>query len=160
MKKPLLLGTALLMGTAHAVIGQESPNILFVYIDDMGYGDLACYGNKNVETPHIDRLANEGIRFTQYYSNAPICSPSRVAVTTGQYPTRWEITSFINDHKANVRRGMRDFLPVSAPSLARNLKAAGYYTAHIGTKQQYPHHCHQRQRSGKERGISRSFPRS
>ena len=112
MKKPLLLGTALLMGTAHAVIGQESPNILFVYIDDMGYGDLACYGNKNVETPHIDRLANEGIRFTQYYSNAQICSPSRVAVTTGQYPTRWEIISFINDHKANVRRGMRDFLPV------------------------------------------------
>ena len=130
MKKSLFFGAALL--SAVSVAGQRAPNILFVYIDDMGYGDLACYGNKNVETPHIDRLANEGVRFTQYYSNAPICSPSRVAVTTGQYPARWEITSFINDHKANVRRGMRDFLPVTAPSLARNLQAAGYYTAHIG----------------------------
>lgn len=130
--KSLFFGTALLSTLSGALNGQNSPNILFVFIDDMGYGDLACYGNKNVETPHIDRLAKEGVRFTQYYSSAPICSPSRVAVTTGQYPTRWEITSFINDHKANVRRGIRDFLPLNAPSLARNLQAAGYYTAHIG----------------------------
>lgn len=132
MKKSIFLTAALFSAFTGALNGQNSPNILFVYIDDMGYGDLACYGNKNVETPNIDQLAKEGIRFTQYYSSAPICSPSRVAITTGQYPTRWEITSFINDHKANVRRGMRDFLPLKAPSLARNMKEAGYYTAHIG----------------------------
>jgi arylsulfatase A-like enzyme len=54
-----------------------------------GYGDLSCYGGKRVETTHIDALASEGIRFTQFYVNAPICSPSRVALTTGQYPGRW-----------------------------------------------------------------------
>lgn len=132
MKKILFICVAFLTTLSKAMFGQELPNILFVFIDDMGYGDLGCYGNKTVETPNIDRLANEGIRFSQYYSNAPICSPSRVAVTTGQYPTRWGITSFINDKKANERRGIKDFLDKNAPSVARNLQEAGYYTAHIG----------------------------
>ena len=112
MKKSLLFSAALLSTATGVLYGQVSPNILFVYIDDMGYGDLGCYGNKNVETPQIDRLANEGIRFTQYYSNAPICSPSRVAVTTGQYPTRWEITSFINDQRVRQIRYRGHFIKI------------------------------------------------
>src|SRR5512142_2436418 len=69
------------------------PNFIFVLIDDMGYGDLSCYGQKQIETPQFDRLAREGIRFTQFYVNAPMCSPSRTAFTTGQYGARWRITS-------------------------------------------------------------------
>ena len=110
----------------------DKPNILFILIDDMGYADLGCYGNGEVETPYIDRLAAEGIRFTQYYSNAPICSPSRVAVLTGQYPQRWKITSYIDNRAKNVDRGMRHFLDLRAPSIAKILSASGYYTAHIG----------------------------
>jgi uncharacterized sulfatase len=112
--------------------GQKKTNILFVFIDDMGYADLGCYGNTKVQTPNIDRLAKEGILFTQFYVNAPICSPSRTAVTTGQYPCRWGITSYIDNRKANENRGMKNFLDLSAPSVARNIQNAGYYTAHIG----------------------------
>lgn len=110
----------------------EEPNILFILIDDMGYADLGCYGNEEVRTPHIDRLAAEGIRFTQYYASAPICSPSRVAVLTGQYPGRWEITSYIDSRAKNEARGMRDFLDLRALSVARILSEAGYHSAHIG----------------------------
>src|SRR6476646_9284426 len=79
----------------------KMPNILFVLIDDMGYGDLTCYGDTRVHTSNIDRLASEGIRFTQFYVNCPICSPSRTAFTTGQYPARWNITSYIDNRAAN-----------------------------------------------------------
>ncbi|WP_423126817.1 sulfatase-like hydrolase/transferase [Gaoshiqia sp. Z1-71] len=132
MKKILILCFIVITAWAKSVFGKERPNILFVFIDDLGYGDLGCYGNKRHETPHIDRLANEGVRFSQFYVNAPICSPSRVAVTTGQYPSRWGITSFINDRKSNEERGMKNFLELKAPSLARNMQESGYYTAHIG----------------------------
>ncbi|WP_163326056.1 sulfatase-like hydrolase/transferase [Draconibacterium mangrovi] len=110
----------------------KKTNILFVFIDDMGFADLGCYGREDVHTPNIDRLASEGILFTQFYVNSPICSPSRTAVTTGQYPARWGITSYIDSRKANENRGMKNYLDLSAPSVARNIQAAGYYTAHIG----------------------------
>lgn len=110
----------------------KKPNILFILIDDMGYADLGCYGNVEIKTPAIDQLAREGIRFTQYYASAPICSPSRVAVLTGQYPQRWEITSYIDSRAKNKERGMRDFLDLQALSIAKILSDAGYYTAHIG----------------------------
>jgi uncharacterized sulfatase len=108
------------------------PNILFVLIDDMGYGDLSCYGNTRVKTPAIDRLAGEGVRFTQFYVNAPICSPSRVALLTGQYPNRWRITSFLSTRKEDRDREIADWLDPAAPSLARILQSAGYRTVHVG----------------------------
>lgn len=132
MKRHLILSIVLFAIFVQVTNAKEKPNILFVYIDDMGYGDLGCYGNKIHQTPNIDKLASEGLLFHQFYVNAPICSPSRVAVTTGQYPGRWGITSFINDRKSNQERGMKDFLSLEAPSLAKNLQNAGYYTAHIG----------------------------
>ena len=112
--------------------GQAKPNIIFIYIDDMGYGDLSSYGNEDIETPNIDRLAAEGIRFTQFYVNSPICSPSRVAVTTGQYPARHLINSFLNTRQRNRERGMRDFLDPGVPVIARTFQQAGYATAHFG----------------------------
>ncbi|MDA7859943.1 sulfatase-like hydrolase/transferase, partial [Akkermansiaceae bacterium] len=107
------------------------PNVIVIFIDDMGYSDFSCFGGQ-VETQHIDRLAAEGIKFTNFYVNSPICSPSRVALTTGQYPHRWRITSYLNNRRDNKRRGMAQWLDPNAPTLARQLKGAGYSTGHFG----------------------------
>ncbi len=108
------------------------PNIILVFIDDMGWGDFSCFGNRDVQTPNVDRLANEGLRFSQFYVNAPICSPSRCALTTGQYPHRWKITSYLNNRADNARRGVADWLDPQAPTLARLLQQHGYATGHFG----------------------------
>ncbi|HWB04741.1 MAG TPA: sulfatase-like hydrolase/transferase [Verrucomicrobiales bacterium] len=108
------------------------PNIIVVLIDDMGWGDFSCFGNKEAKTPNIDRLAAEGMKFTQFYVSAPICSPSRCGLLTGQYPQRWSITSFLNNRADNKRRGVADWLDVKAPTLARILKSGGYATGHFG----------------------------
>ncbi len=110
----------------------QPPNIIVVFIDDMGWADLSCFGNQDAETPHIDSLAKEGIAFEQFYVNSPICSPSRVAITTGQYPQRWGITSYLAARDKNRQRNMVNWLAPSAPTLARHLKAAGYATGHFG----------------------------
>ena len=110
----------------------KSPNIILVFIDDMGWGDFSCFGNQAVETQNIDRLAKEGIRFEQFYVNSPICSPSRVAISTGQYPARWKITSYLADRQLNQRRGMAQWLNPEAPMLARFLQNSGYSTGHFG----------------------------
>lgn len=68
------------------------PIVIFLLIDDMGYADLSCYGQRAVATPHVDRVAAEGVRFAQFYVSAPICSPSRAALLTGQSPGGWRIT--------------------------------------------------------------------
>jgi arylsulfatase A-like enzyme len=108
------------------------PHIVFVLADDLGCGDVSCYGNSHVQTPKLDQMAAEGTRFTQYYSGAPICSPSRAALVTGMFPGRWRITSFLQTRKGNRECEQADFLDPAAPSLARSLKAAGYATAHFG----------------------------
>ncbi len=110
----------------------EKTNFIVVLIDDMGWSDLSCFGNQAVQTENIDRLAKDGIRFTNFYVNAPICSPSRTALTTGQYPLRWRISSFLSNRKDNVRRGMANWLEPSAPTLARMLQGSGYATGHFG----------------------------
>ena len=108
------------------------PNIVVVLIDDLGWGDFSCFGNTHVETANIDRLAAEGVRFEQFYVNAPICSPSRTALSTGQYPQRWRITSYLANRKLNDERGMAQWLDPKAPMLARMLHEAGYATGHFG----------------------------
>jgi len=108
------------------------PNIILVFIDDMGYGDFSCFGNTEVKTENIDRLAAEGLRFEQFYVNSPICSPSRTAISTGQYPQRWRITSYLSNRNHNRQRGMAQWLDPAAPMLARMLKRAGYATGHFG----------------------------
>lgn len=108
------------------------PNLVVVFIDDMGWADFSCFGNDEAETPEVDRMAAEGIRFSQFYVNSPICSPSRCALTTGQYPQRWRITSFLNHRADNARRGVADWLDVDAPTMARILQRNGYATGHFG----------------------------
>lgn len=123
---------ALLSGIVVSPNLEARPNIITVFIDDMGYSDLSVFGGTRVETENIDRLAAEGIKFTNFYVNSPICSPSRTALTTGQYPQRWRITSYLNNRKDNRKRGMAQWLDPKAPVLARELQTSGYATGHFG----------------------------
>jgi len=123
-----LFASALLLGAAEPT----KPNFIFVLIDDMGWGDFSCFGNQEAKTPNIDRLAAEGLRFEQFYVNSPICSPSRCAFVTGQYPQRWRINSFLESRAANEAKGNAQWLEPRAPSLARTLQAGGYATGHFG----------------------------
>ena len=110
----------------------SKPNVVLVFIDDMGWGDFSCFGNQAAKTPQVDRLAAEGLRFEQFYVNSPICSPSRTAISTGQYPQRRRITSYLSNRDHNKKRGMAQWLDPKAPMLARSLKQAGYATGHFG----------------------------
>ncbi|QDV69265.1 Choline-sulfatase [Rosistilla carotiformis] len=111
---------------------RRPPNVVVVFIDDMGYADPSCFGNPAMKTPNIDRLAAEGIRLTNFYVNSPICSASRVALTTGQYQQRYRIHSYLATRESNRQRKMPDWLDPNAPTLAKLLKSAGYATAHFG----------------------------
>jgi uncharacterized sulfatase len=126
------LASAALLQSRAAYSVPARPNIVVVLVDDMGWGDLSCFGNQEVKTPNIDRLATGGMRFERFYVNSPICSPSRAALSTGQYPARWRITSFLSDREANERRGMAQWLDLKAPMIARMLHEAGYATGHFG----------------------------
>jgi arylsulfatase A-like enzyme len=101
------------------------PNIIFIYADDLGYGDLGSYGADSIATPHLDRLAAEGMRFTDFYSSSPVCSPSRTALLTGQYQVRHGITRVFFP---NSTQG----LDTSALTIAEVLRDAGYATGIIG----------------------------
>ncbi|HVX64634.1 MAG TPA: sulfatase-like hydrolase/transferase [Pirellulales bacterium] len=112
--------------------GQTRPNILVVFVDDLGWGDVACYGGAGVPTPNMDRLAAEGTRFTQFYTASPICSASRCGLLTGQCPARWRITSYLQTKAGNRICEQADYLDPHAPSYVRTFKNAGYATAHVG----------------------------
>lgn len=119
-------------GRPQRIAAEEKLNVIMVFIDDMGWSDLSCFQGAAVKTENIDRLADEGIRFMNFYVNSPICSPSRVALTTGQYPQRWRINSYLAQRKKNRERGLAQWLDPKAPVLARELKHAGYATGHFG----------------------------
>lgn len=129
-----LLAMSLGFGSADvfAKTAPQPPNIILVFIDDMGWSDFSCFGNPDAQTPNIDRMAAEGLAFEQFYVNSPICSPSRVAISTGQYPQRWRITSYLAHRKQNQKRGIANWLDPKAPMLARSLHQAGYATGHFG----------------------------
>jgi uncharacterized sulfatase len=110
----------------------KRPNVVLVFIDDMGWADFSCFGNEDAQTPHADALCEEGIAFEQFYVNSPICSPSRTAISTGTYPQRWGITSFLCGRQSNKDRHMVQWLDPQAPMLARSLKDAGYATGQFG----------------------------
>lgn len=111
---------------------EGKPNILFILADDLGWGDLGCYGNRTIRTPNLDAMAREGTLFTQFYVNGSVCSPSRCAFFTGQYPARQRIHGHFATPEQNTARGMSSWLDPKVPNAARLLKSAGYTTAHIG----------------------------
>ncbi len=114
----------------------EKPNLLFVLVDDLGWTDLGCFGSAYYQTPNIDRLASQGMRFTDAYSACTVCSPTRASIMTGQYPARLRITDWIEGHKRPFAKlSVPDWtmrLAPEIPNVARALKAAGYATASIG----------------------------
>ncbi len=120
----------------------RKPNIVFVLMDDMGYGDLGCYGARDIRTPNIDRLAREGVRFTDFYANAPVCTPTRTALMTGRWQQRVGFEWAMGFAGEQFRRVGAEWvkepdihalgLPTTVPTLPKLLKAAGYATGAFG----------------------------
>jgi len=135
-----LLGVILFCSSSQAIAatqGQTQPwNVIFMLIDDLGATDFGCTGSRFYETPNIDRLASQGMRFTQGYAACTVCSPTRAAVMTGKYPARLHITDWIKGHnrpKAKLRiPDWTMYLPLEEITIAERLHAAGYVTAHVG----------------------------
>ena len=127
LKQTLIVG--FLLGAPNAVHAQDKsarrPNFVIVLADDLGYGDLACYGNKEVKTPHLDRFAREGLRLTSCYSAAPNCSPSRTGLMTGRTPTRVGVHNWIP-----MLSPMH--VPTTEVTIATLLRQVGYATCHVG----------------------------
>lgn len=125
---------AMSLGNPCAVSAAASklPNIIFIFADDWGFGDLGIHGSKFCKTPHLDQMAKEGIDFQQFSVNNPVCSPSRTAVMTGQFPAR----NCVHQHFATIehheKAGMPDWLDPKLPLLSKLLKKGGYATGHFG----------------------------
>jgi arylsulfatase A-like enzyme len=137
--KAAVAGAAVLAGArwCRADTSKRRPNFVIILVDDVGYGDLGCYGGKDIRTPKLDRMAAEGLRLTDFHSNAPICSPTRAALLTGRYQQRMGIDRIIT-HAPISPKG----LPVSEVTFAQMLKQAGYVTGlsgkwHLGFDREY-----------------------
>jgi len=112
----------------------EGLNFLFILIDDLGWRDIGCYGSSFYETPCLDRLAQEGMRFTDAYAACPVCSPTRASILTGKYPARLGVTNWIGGKARGrlIAAPYVDHLALEEISLASALKKAGYRTYHVG----------------------------
>ena len=136
MYRPLLLSALFAVFMPHLAAQETPPNIILMLIDDMGWTDLGCYGSKYYETPNIDQLAKDGMKFTQAYSACTVCSPTRAAVLTGKSPARLHITDWIAGHdRPHARLKIPEWtkqLPLEEETLAERLKTRGYATASIG----------------------------
>ena len=111
---------------------KSQPNIIFIFADDWGYADLGIHGSTFCKTPNLDKMAAEGIDFQNFSVVNPVCSPSRVAVMTGQYPARQSVHGHFASVESHIKRNMPDWLNPQAPLLPKMLKEAGYSTAHFG----------------------------
>jgi arylsulfatase A len=130
---------------------QDPPNLLFILVDDMGWRDLGCYGHKIHETPNIDRLAIQGMRFTDAYAACPVCGPTRASIMSGKYPSRtgftfnWLPPDYIEFWNEGMPRNRPAFMKLEETTLAEALKAGDFRTAfvgkwHLGEKPYYPQH--------------------
>jgi arylsulfatase A-like enzyme len=115
---------------------KKKPNLLFILVDDLGWSDLSCYGNSIHETPHVDQLAKQGMRFTQAYTACAVCSPTRASIQTGKYPIRMGITDWIPGAR---KKGMpleekytKTQMPLEEVTVAEAFKKAGYQTSFVG----------------------------
>ena len=134
---------------SHADEGEKPMNVVLILADDLGWTDLGVYGSDLYQTPNLDQLAAEGVRFTQNYSACTVCSPTRAALLTGKYPGRLRITDWIpGQMPANPKLIVPDFtkqLPLEENTLAERFKSAGYRTAsigkwHLGDEEYFPEH--------------------
>jgi arylsulfatase A-like enzyme len=116
-------------GVVHAQATRRRPNVLFILADDLGYGDLSCYGRPDYQTPMLDRLAREGLKFTSNYAAAPVCTPTRCAYITGRYPQRLQVGL---EEPLKLTSPPSVGLPPEHPTIASLLKANGYETSLVG----------------------------
>ncbi len=124
---PILLVLSFCFGPV--VEAASKPNIIIILADDLGYGDLGCYGHPTIRTPHLDRMAAEGMRFTDFYSAAEVCTPSRAALLTGRYAVR---SGMANDRYRVLRNRSTGHLPAGEVTLPEALKERGYATGMVG----------------------------
>ncbi len=120
------------------MVNNSKPNIIFILMDDLGWRDLSCYGSTFYETPCVDRLARDGIRFTDAYAACPVCSPTRASIMSGKYPARIGVTNYIDHGDSHPSRGrvidtpyIKE-LPLAEASVATALRDGGYQTWHVG----------------------------
>ncbi len=141
--KNVLLVFSLILLTLPEVKSQDPqkplPNFIIIFADDLGYGDLSCFGHPTIKTPNLDRMANEGQKWTNFYVGASVCTPSRAALLTGRLPVR---SGMASDRHRVLFPDSKNGLPSSEITLAEQLKTAGYATAcigkwHLGHKEQY-----------------------
>lgn len=130
MKKTVKrLATAILFSSIPILgLAQKSPNIIVILADDLGYGDLGCYGHPTIMTPNLDKMASQGMRFTQFYAGAAVCTPSRAALMTGRLPVRTGVYGKGDVFRQNSATG----LPLEEVTMAEMLKKKGYATSLIG----------------------------
>ncbi|KAI2598532.1 arylsulfatase L, partial [Homo sapiens] len=129
---PAMLAVLLsLAPSASSDISASRPNILLLMADDLGIGDIGCYGNNTMRTPNIDRLAEDGVKLTQHISAASLCTPSRAAFLTGRYPVRSGMVSSIG-YRVLQWTGASGGLPTNETTFAKILKEKGYATGLIG----------------------------
>ena len=149
MKLPLILASLALIGfpSPGRAAAQAKPNVVLILADDLGWTDLACFGSDLHETPALDQLARDGMKFTQNYSACTVCSPTRAALMTGKYPARLHVTDWIPgqmpDNPKLLVPDWTKFLALEEVTIADVFKAAGYSTAsigkwHLGGAQYYP----------------------
>ncbi len=143
------LAAASLLPECAFAADQRRPNIVFILVDDMGWRDTSAYGSRFYETPNVEKLAAQGMKFTQAYAACPVCSPTRASIMTGKYPARLHLTDWIPGHKfpfAKLKPAeMHMELPLEETTIAEELKKLGYATAsigkwHLGGKEFYPTH--------------------
>ena len=173
LKPSLLVTSSLLFCIAyslHVHAEETQPNILLIVADDLGWTDLGCYGSTFYETPHLDQLATEGVRFTDAYAACPVCSPTRAAIQAGKYPARMDTTDWFGAPQPHRMRKHRtrfkpllparyvEELPAEATTLAEHFQAIGYKTFfagkwHLGPEGSWPEdHGYQINKGGWERG--------
>lgn len=149
MLRTMTLGLVLCSCSGGSIASAESPHIVLILADDLGWSDLACYGADLHETPHLDALAGAGARFTQAYAPAPVCTPTRASLLTGKHPARLGITIWSEGsqqgptNRALLQAESQHDLPHTETTLATHLRAAGYQTAlvgkwHLGNADHYP----------------------
>jgi arylsulfatase A len=172
MRLPIVLRAVLLALAAAPAWAEaadlQKPNFVFILIDDMGWKDLGCYGSTFYETPHCDKLAAQGMKFTNAYAAGPVGAPTRASIMTGKYPARLHLTDWLPgrpdrpDQKL-LRPKLRQFLPLDEVTIARALKPLGYTSAsigkwHLGGPAYYPEkHGFDLNIGGTERGSPPSY---
>lgn len=133
MKIKNLILPALLIAGFQQMKAEEKPNFIFIFADDLGWGDLGSYGHRQLRTPELDKMAEEGMSLTDFYVASPVCAPSRAAVMTGRYPARYKIHKAITGNpEKNASFNMANFLDPETTLLTRLLQQNGYVTGHFG----------------------------